>query len=94
MDTFDTLTLSVFVLLLLPLVARCTIWKQKGQPLRVWSAAIILLMIAIPILTLSTVHHWNAPHRRVYQFILAMSGILVSLASLTVHSWERVKARH
>ena len=88
-DTFDTLTLGAFVLLLLPVTARLTIWKQNGQLLRVWPTLIPIVLSAIAALTLCTVHHWNAPQRRVYQYVLGVSSVLASLAILAVNPKKR-----
>ena len=78
MDTFDSVTLSVFLLLLSAVAARLTFWKAGGQLLSLRVMLCPVLLVAFALLSLSAHHHWNAPHRRAYQFLLAISGLAVS----------------
>ena len=89
MDTFNTVTLGVFLLFLFPTVARLTFWKQKNQLLSLREIVCPELLFAIAMLSLSSLHHWNAPHRRAYQFLLVMSGLVVSIGQLAMHYYEK-----
>lgn len=89
MDTFDTITLGVFLLFQLPVAARLTFWKQNGQLLSLRVILCPVLLEAIALLSLSTWHHWNAPHRRAYQFLLIMSSMVVSVGQFAIHYHEQ-----
>ena len=94
MDAFDTINLSVFSLTLFAVIARLTF--GKGPPLRLGSVLIPLLTLAIGALTLSTVHHWNAPHRRTHQWWLAWSGLAVGTWPLTgslLAAWQESRQK-
>lgn len=82
MDTFDTITACAFLLVTLPLVARLTFWKRQGERLPPEQNLTNLLLWALAVLNLSAVHHWNAPHRRTYQFALIISAAVVSAGKL------------
>jgi hypothetical protein len=84
MDTFDTINLSVFLVILLPFIVRMTFWKQGGQRVSLQMGLPFVLLWTIGALSLSANHHWNAPHRRIYQFSLAMSAFGVSFWQLAV----------
>ena len=92
MDTFDTITLSVFLLFQLPLAAPLTFWKRDGQLLSLRVILCPFLLCAIATLSLSTWHHWNAPHRRLYQLLLIMSSLAVSIGQFAMHYHEQKKA--
>ena len=89
MDTFDTVTLSVFLLFQLPLAARLTFWKRDGQLLSLRVILCPFLLCAIATLSLSTMHHWNAPHRRLYQLLLGISGMAVSVWQIGMMFWRQ-----
>ena len=94
MDTFDTITLSVFLLVLFVTAARMTFWKRNGRLLSLRETICPDLLFAIAMLSLSSWHHWNAPHRRAYQFVLCMSGLVVSIGQFAMHYHEqRQKAK-
>ncbi len=89
MDTFDTITLTVFLLLLLAVAARLTFWKAVGRLLSLRETVCPVLLVAIALLSLSANHHWNAPHRRLYQFLLVMSGLVISVWQLVTNLQRR-----
>ena len=89
MDTFDTVLLGVFLLVVFATAARLTFWKQKNQLLSLRETICPDLLFAIALLSLSSWHHWNAPHRRAYQFALCMSGLVVSTGQLAMHYYEQ-----
>jgi hypothetical protein len=84
MDTFDIITLGVFLLVLFLVAARMTFWKQKGQVLSLRETVCPVLLCAIAVLSLSVWHHWNAPHRRAHQFLLGISSLVVSTAQFAM----------
>ena len=94
MDTFDGINLGVFVCVCFLLVARMTFWKRQGKLLGLWAAVPSVLLLAIPCLNFSLVHHWNIPHRRRYQFVLETIGMLLCFWKLAQRQLEeRRKAK-
>ena len=91
MDTFDTIDAGVFLLVILLIAARLTFWKRKEKLLTLRTVFGPFLLCAISVLDFSAWHHWNAPHRRTYQFILACSTMAVGCGqlALTLHSQKR-----
>jgi len=92
MDTFDSVALSVFLLLLSAVAARLTFWKAGRQLLSLRVILCPVLLCAIATLLLSTWHHWNAPHRRVYQLLLIVSSMVVNVGQFAMHYHEQMKA--
>jgi hypothetical protein len=96
MDLSDTINLAVSVLLVAWVVARRPFWKQTKQPADRGVSFGDILLLVIAMLSLSVVHHWNAPHRHIYQYILAGSAFIVSTWKLAVSlhgEWQASKQR-